>query len=252
MISLKNINFISGNAHILKDITFDIPNAAVTAIMGASGSGKTTLLRIITGLIEPTDGEVWVNGENLMRLSQEERQKIRHKMAIVFQHGALFDSLTAWENIAFPICERRSAPMAEARREAEELLDMFDLHGAADLPISRCSGGMQMRIAIARAFAYHPEIILYDEPTSGLDPIARDLICDLIQRQQFLHDMTSVLVTHQLSTAFSVSNHFIVLRDGEVIFGGDADKLMASDDPHIQRFIRPASRSYRRVSVGKL
>lgn len=249
MISLKNINFFSGNAHILKNITFDIPGAAVTAIMGASGSGKTTLLRIITGLIEPTDGEVWVNGQNLIMLSEEEQQEIRSKMAIVFQHGALFDSLTAWENIALPICERNSMPVSEARKEAEKLLEMFDLHGAADLPIDRCSGGMQMRIAIARAFAYYPEIILYDEPTSGLDPIARDLICDLIQRQQFLHHMTSVLVTHQLSIAFSVSNHFIVVREGEVIFGGNADELMASKNQHIQRFIRPASRSYRQVDL---
>ena len=106
-------------------------NAALTAIMGSSGSGKTTLLRIITGSIEPTDGQVWVNGVNLMRLSQEERQKIRNKMAIVFQHGALFDSLTAWENIAFPICDCSSVSMDEARREAENLLDMFDQGGSS-------------------------------------------------------------------------------------------------------------------------
>ena len=249
MISLKNINVFSDNTHILKDITFEIPDASVTAIIGASGSGKTTLLRAIIGLIQPTNGELSVNGQNLMHLAEKERQEVRKKMAIVFQHGALFDSLTAWENVAFPICERRSITVSDARKEAERLLDLFDLQGAADLPISRCSGGMQMRIAIARAFAYNPEIILYDEPTSGLDPIARDLICDLIQRQQFLHHMTSILVTHQLSTAFSVSNFFVVLHNGEVIFRGDADELMTSANPQIQRFIRPASRSYRQANL---
>ena len=136
MISLKNINVCSGNTHILKNITFEIPDASVTAIIGESGSGKTTLLRVIIGLIQPTNGEISVNGNNLMRLDEKERQEVRKQMAIVFQHGALFDSLTAWENVALPICERRSITVSDARKEAEKLLDMFDLQGAADLPLS--------------------------------------------------------------------------------------------------------------------
>ena len=249
MISLKNINFFSNDAHILKNITFDIPTAKVTAIIGTSGSGKTTLLRIIAGLYEPTSGEIWINGQNLTALPKTEQQQIRSKMAIVFQHGALFDSLTAWENVAFPLYERGAMPLSKVREEAEKLLGMVDLHGAADLPIDRCSGGMQMRIAIARALAYFPDIILYDEPTSGLDPIARGLICNLIQKQQVQQRITSVLVTHQLSMVFQISNHFIFLYEGEIIFEGSANELMEAKDPYIQRFIQPPSRSYRTADL---
>ncbi len=245
MISLKNINVFYENAHILKNITLDISKGEVTSIIGPSGSGKTTLLRILIGLSEPTSGEIWMQGKNLVKLSQADRQHIRRKMAIVFQQGALFDSLTVWENVAFPLYERTRMPLSELRREAEKLLEMVNLQEAADLTIDRCSGGMQMRVAIARAFACYPEIILYDEPTSGLDPIARDLMCDLIQKLQFQQHVTSVLVTHQLSTAFCTSNRFIVLHEGEVIFEGNADALMASKDPYIQRFIQPPSRVYR-------
>ena len=245
MISLKNINFFSNDAHILKDITFDIPTAKVTAIIGTSGSGKTTLLRIIAGLNEPASGEIWINRQNLTRLPKAKQQQIRSKMAIVFQHGALFDSLTAWENVAFPLYEHGVMPLSKVREEAEKLLEMVDLHGAAELPIDRCSGGMQMRIAIARALASYPEIILYDEPSSGLDPIARGLICNLIQKQQIQQRMTSVVVTHQLSTAFQISNHFVFLYEGTVIFEGSANELMEAKDPYIQRFIQPPSRSYR-------
>lgn len=249
MISLKNINFFSNNAHILKNITFDIPTAKITAIIGTSGSGKTTLLRVIAGLYEPTSGEIWINGQNLTALPKVKQQHVRSKMAIVFQHGALFDSLTAWENVAFPIYERGAKPLSKVREEAEKLLEMVDLHGVADLPIDRCSGGMQMRIAIARALASYPEIILYDEPSSGLDPIARSLICNLIQKQQVQQRMTSVLVTHQLSTAFQISNHFVFLYEGEIIFEGTADELIDTKDPYIQRFIQPPSRSYRTTNL---
>lgn len=250
MISLKNINFFSNNVHILKNITFDIPTAKVTAVIGTSGSGKTTLLRIIAGLNEPTSGEIWINGQNLTTLPQTAQQQIRHKMAIVFQHGALFDSLTAWENVAFPLYERSGMSLSKVRDEAEKLLEMVDLQGVAELPIDRCSGGMQMRIAIARALAYFPDIILYDEPTSGLDPIARGLICNLIQKQQVQQRMTSVLVTHQISMALQISNHFIFIYEGEIIFEGDADELMGAKNPYIQRFIQPPSRAYRTIDLG--
>jgi phospholipid/cholesterol/gamma-HCH transport system ATP-binding protein len=249
MISLRKVNFYYRDVQILKDISFDVPSAHVTAIIGTSGSGKTTLIRLLCGLNQPTSGEIWIDEQNIVALPPSAQQKIRRRMAVVFQNGALFDSLTAWENVALPLCERNGLPLAEARKEAEKFLKMVDLSDAADLPIDRCSGGMQMRIAIARAFASSPEIMLYDEPTSGLDPVARDLICDLIQRRQALQKVTSVLVTHQLSTAFQVSNHFIFLYNGEVIFEGNAEELMASKDAYIQRFIRPPSRVYREVDL---
>ena len=251
MISLRDVNFYYRDAHILKDVSFDIPTAKVTAIIGTSGSGKTTLLRLLAGLEQPTSGEIWINGRNLLEAPPETQQEIRSKMAIVFQHGALFDSLPAWENVAFPLYERSEMSLAEARKEAEKSLRMIDLPNATDLSIDRCSGGMQMRIAIARAFACFPEIMLYDEPTSGLDPIARSLICDLIQRQQVLQKVTSVLVTHQLSTTFRVANHFVFLYNGEVHFEGDADALMASEDAYIQRFIQPPSRVYREIDMER-
>jgi phospholipid/cholesterol/gamma-HCH transport system ATP-binding protein len=244
MILLKNINFFYGDTHILKNITFDIPAGEVTTVLGPSGSGKTTLLRVLLGLNEPASGEIWMQGQNLGVLSKTARRRMQNKMAIVFQNGALFDSLTVWENVAFPLYERSSMPLPAIQQEAEKLLEMVGLQGAADLAIAQCSGGMQMRVSIARAFASHPEIILYDEPTSGLDPIARNLICDCIQKQQFQQDVTSVLVTHQLSTAFRVSKRFICLYDGEILFDGNADELIASKDPYIQRFIQPSTRVY--------
>ena len=249
MILLKNINFFYGDTQILKNITFDIPAGEVTTILGPSGSGKTTLLRILTGLLKPASGEIWMCGKSLMTLPKLEQQHLRNKMAIVFQNGALFDSLTVWENIAFPLYERFSMPLLVIRQEVDKFLELFGLQNAADLAINQCSGGMQMRVAIARAFACHPEIILYDEPTSGLDPIARDRICDCIQKQQFQHNVTSVLVTHQLSTAFRVSKRFICLYDGEILFDGTANELTASKNPYVQRFIQPSKRVYRSLDT---
>ena len=188
-------------------------------------------------------------GKSLMTLPKIEQQHLRNKMAIVFQNGALFDSLTVWENIAFPLYERFSMPLLVIRQEVDKFLELFGLQNAADLAINQCSGGMQMRVAIARAFACHPEIILYDEPTSGLDPIARDRICDCIQKQQFQHNVTSVLVTHQLSTAFRVSKRFICLYDGEILFDGTAEELTASKNPYVQRFIQPSKRVYRSLDT---
>ncbi|MCH8294032.1 ATP-binding cassette domain-containing protein [Candidatus Poribacteria bacterium] len=245
MISLRNVNFGYDDTLILKNITLDIPDGEVTAILGESGSGKTTLLRLLVGLASPTSGEIYINNRNLMTCSEEVQRQIHDKMSIVFQDGALFDSLTVWENVAFPLYERTGLSFSELRREAEKLLEMVNLREAADLTIDRCSGGMRMRVAIARAFAYYPEIIFYDEPTTALDPIARDRICDLIQKVQFERSVTSVLVTHQLSTAFRVSNRFIFLHKGEVIFEGDVDELMTSKNTYIQRFIKPPSRTYR-------
>ena len=245
MIILKNIDFFYGDTQILKNITFDIPAGEVTTILGPSGSGKTTLLRILTGLLQPAGGEIWMREKSMMTLSKTEQEHMRNNMAIVFQNGALFDSLTVWENVAFPLHERFSMPLAIIRQEVDKLLDLVGLQNAAELTINQCSGGMQMRVAIARAFACHPEIILYDEPTSGLDPIARDRICDCIQKQQFQHNVTSVLVTHQLATAFRVSKRFICLYAGEILFDGTADELTASKNPYVQRFIQPSKRVYR-------
>ena len=239
MIQLKNINLsYDRDKNVLRNVNLEIPDGSTTVIMGESGSGKTSLLKIMIGLLKPDTGEVIVDGTDITRVRRKTLSKLRRKMAMVFQNGALFDSLKVWENLGLPLREQQRTGVQRIRHEADKLLRRLGLDGTADMMPAELSGGMRMRVAIARALISKPRILLYDEPTSGLDPLTSDTICDIILDLEQRERVTSVLVTHQLMTALRVGTRFVLLRNGEVSFEGTAEALLASEDPHVQEFVR--------------
>ncbi len=239
MIQLKNVNLsYSKHEPVLKNIDLNIPEGKTTVIMGESGSGKTSLLKLIIGLLKPDTGQIMIASKDITRAKGRTLAKIRHSMAMVFQNGALFDSLKVWENLGLPLREQQRASIRRIRKEAEKLLERLGLEGTSEMMPSELSGGMRMRVAIARALISKPRILLYDEPTSGLDPVMSDNICEIILDLEQRENVTSVLVTHQLMTALRVGTHFVMLHDGEIIFQDSAERLLESDDPHVQEFVR--------------
>ncbi len=246
---------------VLEDVSFTLLNGHTKIILGASGSGKSTALKIITGLLHADRGVVWVNGERVDQLSEHEMMAVRADLGMIFQEGALFDSLTVRENVGYKLYEETDTPLEEVDRRVEEVLGFIGLSEHIDKMPSELSGGQRRRVAIARAMAFKPRILLYDEATTGLDPITATTVDDEIIKLRDLEGVSSILVTHQLRDAFYVATHmaardpdgrvsimpatpekekqaeFIMLRDGFIVFEGDADALRRSDDPYIQTFL---------------
>ena len=246
---------------ILRNISFTLISGHTKIILGASGSGKSTTLKIITGLLRADSGVVWVNGQRVDQLSEKEMMSVRADLGMIFQEGALFDSLTVRENVGYKLYEESDMPLEEAHRRVEEVLGWVGLSEYIDRMPSELSGGQRRRVAIARAMAFKPRILLYDEATTGLDPITATTVDEEIMKLRDLEHVSSIVVTHQLRDAFYVATHmavrkddgtvdivratpekereaeFIMIRDGLIIFEGDADALRASTDPYIQTFL---------------
>jgi phospholipid/cholesterol/gamma-HCH transport system ATP-binding protein len=246
---------------VLKNISFTLISGHTKIILGASGSGKSTTLKIITGLLRADSGVVWVNGQRVDQLSEHEMMTVRSDLGMIFQEGALFDSLTVRENVGYKLYEESDMPLEEAHRRVEEVLGWVGLSEYIDRMPSELSGGQRRRVAIARAMAFKPRILLYDEATTGLDPITATTVDEEIMKLRDLEHVSSIVVTHQLRDAFYVATHmairgadgqveivratpekereaeFIMIRDGMIIFEGDADALRASTDPYIQTFL---------------
>jgi phospholipid/cholesterol/gamma-HCH transport system ATP-binding protein len=246
---------------ILKDISFTVITGHTKIILGASGSGKSTILKLILGLLRPDAGVIWVNGERVDQLTELELMKVRADLGMVFQEGALFDSLTVAENVGYKLYEETSMPHADVRRRVEEVLGFIGLAEFAERMPSELSGGQRRRVAIARAMAAKPRILLYDEPTTGLDPITATTVDEEIIKLRDLENVSSILVTHQLRDAFFVATHeavlrddglltiapadedkaeqaeFIMLRDGGIAFEGHAAELRGSSDPYLKTFL---------------
>ncbi len=246
---------------VLKDVSFTLLNGHTKIILGASGSGKSTALKIITGLLRADAGVVWVNGERVDQLSEQEMMAVRADLGMIFQEGALFDSLTVRENVGYKLYEETEMPIEQVDRRVNEVLGFVGLGEHIDKMPSELSGGQRRRVAIARAMAFKPRILLYDEATTGLDPITATTVDDEIIKLRDLEGVSSIVVTHQLRDAFYVATHmadrdgsghvrivpasrekekqaeFIMLRDGLIVFEGDADTLRQSEDPYIQTFL---------------
>jgi phospholipid/cholesterol/gamma-HCH transport system ATP-binding protein len=246
---------------VLKDVSFKVVKGRTTIILGASGSGKSTALKIIVGLLRADGGEVTVNGKRVDRLHEAELMEVRDDLGMIFQEGALFDSLTVRENVGYKLYEETNKPLEDVDRRVEEVLGFIGLAEHIDKMPSELSGGQRRRVAIARAMAFKPSIMLYDEATTGLDPITATTVDDEMIKLRDLEHTTSIIVTHQLRDAFYVATHmaareggenvaivqatpekereteFIMLRDGVVIFCGDAVALRKSTDPYIQDFL---------------
>jgi phospholipid/cholesterol/gamma-HCH transport system ATP-binding protein len=229
-------------------------------ILGASGAGKSLTLKIIIGLLKADGGAVWVNGERVDELDEEQMMAVRADVGMVFQEGALFDSLTVRENVGYRLIEETDQPLDRINQRVAEVLGLIGLGEFIDRMPSELSGGQRRRVAIARALASKPRILLYDEPTTGLDPITATTVDDEIIKLRDLENVSSILVTHQMRDAFYIANHaavrengairivradaqkerlteFLMLRDGLLCFEGDADELRKSEDPYLKQFL---------------
>jgi len=246
---------------VLKDTSFTLVKGHMKIILGASGSGKSTALKIIVGLLTADAGVVWVNGQRVDELDERELMNVRSDLGMIFQEGALFDSLTVRENVGYKLYEETDLPLEDIDQRVEEVLGFIGLAEHIDKMPSELSGGQRRRVAIARAMAFKPSIMLYDEATTGLDPITATTVDDEMIKLRDLEEVSSIIVTHQLRDAFYVAEHmaqrnedgtvsivpatpkkerqaeFIMLRDGLIIFEGDADSLRASQDPYIRAFL---------------
>jgi phospholipid/cholesterol/gamma-HCH transport system ATP-binding protein len=245
---------------VLRDISFSLLPGHTKIILGASGSGKSTILKLILGLLKPDSGEIRVHGSRVDRMPEAEMMNVRANLGMVFQEGALFDSLTVAENVGYKLYEESDMPLDEVRRRVEEVLGFVRLSEHIDKMPSELSGGQRRRVAIARAMAYKPPTLLYDEATTGLDPITATTIDEEIVKLRDVENVSSIVVTHQLRDAFFVATHeavrrgaridiapadaeksdeaeFIMLKEGVIAFEGNAAELRSSKDPYIQTFL---------------
>jgi phospholipid/cholesterol/gamma-HCH transport system ATP-binding protein len=246
---------------ILKDVSFTLRSGHTKIILGASGAGKSISLKILLGLLRADAGAVWVNGQRIDQLAEHEMMAVRSDVGMVFQEGALFDSLTVRENVGYRLYEETKMPLEEVDRRVQEVLGWVGLSEFTDRMPSELSGGQRRRVAIARAMTSKPKILLYDEATTGLDPITATTVDDEIIKLRDLEEVSSIVVTHQLRDAFYVATNaairekngdvrivtadrqkeqeteFLMLRDGLIVFEGDAKALRSSDDEYLKKFL---------------
>jgi phospholipid/cholesterol/gamma-HCH transport system ATP-binding protein len=239
MIRFDSIWFSYNTKQVLKDISFSMHAHEKVAILGESGEGKTTILKLILGLIRPDSGHIIIDGEDIANKTEDEFSQVRRKFSIVFQEGALFDSLNVKENVAFCLREYTRMSEDEIDKQVKELLRIVGLEEALELMPEELSGGMHRRVAIARSLAAcsEPKMFLYDEPTSGLDPINADNICK-IMLELSRNVRGFVIVTHKVFDAVKVADRFIFLKGGMIIFDGEREKLLHAPVPEIQTFIQ--------------
>jgi phospholipid/cholesterol/gamma-HCH transport system ATP-binding protein len=261
-IELRNVSLGFDEKPVLSDVSFRLGTAETLILLGVTGAGKSVLLKLLLGLLKPDSGQVRVEGQELTTLTETELQAIRKRMGIVFQEGALFDSLSVFENVAYRLREEGRTDEEEIARRVREVLHFVDMEGAIEKMPSELSGGMRRRVAIARAIVSEPAIMLYDSPTAGLDPVTSHTIIVLIAKLRDVQRVSSVVVTHRLQDAFALANfvfspavqnlvsvgaatpsvsptatRFLILRDGLVYFEGTEHELVRNQDPYLRKFL---------------
>ena len=234
------VQTISGQ-EILRGFSLKVYEGETLVLLGRSGGGKSVFLRHLIGLMQPVSGTVTVDNQNVSALRERELAPIRRSMGILFQNGALFDSMTVADNVAFPLRERGETNESLIADKINSALQMVDLHGHQHKMPVNLSGGMRKRVALARALINEPRCMLYDEPTAGLDPIVADSIDMLIRRLQRKLGVTSIVVTHDMKSAFAIADHVALLHEGRCYFYGTCDQLRASTDPVIRDFVEGRS-----------
>ncbi|HEY3298877.1 MAG TPA: ABC transporter ATP-binding protein [Armatimonadota bacterium] len=237
MITLSKLNYSIGRKQILRDVNLNIQAGETVSIMGVSGSGKTTLLRLMSGLARPASGQIIIDKTDIAKLTENELNRIRHRFGVVFQYGALFDSLSVYDNISFALQRHTRLSKQEISQIVAEKLSMVGMAGTENLMPSELSGGMQKRVGMARAIAMSPDVLYYDEPTSGLDPIMTTVIDELVNGMRDSLGVTSVVVSHDLKSIFRISDRVAMLHDGTIIAYGTPDEIRGSSDPRVQQFI---------------
>lgn len=243
LLEIHNLKKTLNRNSILNGINLKVSKAERVVIIGRSGGGKSVLLRHIMGLMQPDEGQVIYQGVDLTTLSEEELNPYRRKMAMLFQNGALFDSMSVEENLAFPLLEEGSLSEKEIQLKIEDALEMVDLPGQKKKMPAELSGGMKKRVALARAVITRPELMLYDEPTTGLDPIVADSINRLILRLAKKLDMACIVVTHDMVSAYLIADRICYLKDGTIYFEGTPQQVQNSEDPVVKKFVNGISES---------
>lgn len=241
IVQMCNVHKSFGQQDVLRGIDLSLERGKTTVIIGESGTGKSVLLKVMTGLLAPDRGEVYFHNERVDQKSEKEFNQIRQHFGFLFQMGALFDSMTAYENIAFPLTEHTGYADERISRIVTEKLRLVGLDGVQSKRPAELSGGQRKRVALARAIAMEPEIVLYDEPTTGLDPIRADTINDLIIKLQHEINVTSVVVTHDMTSAFKVGDRIIMLHEGQFIADGRPEDFRHAQDPRVRQFVRGES-----------
>jgi phospholipid/cholesterol/gamma-HCH transport system ATP-binding protein len=259
-IRFDNVTLAFDDKVVLDEISFRLPHGETKAIFGVAGSGKSTLLKLALGLMKPDSGHIYVLGQDVTEMTENELFDLRRQVGMVFQESALFDSRTVRENVAFRLIEEGSVSDEEIERRVRQALSFVELERTVDMFPAELSGGMRRRVAIARAIVTRPEILLYDSPTGGLDPVTSTTIVELIVKQRDVYKTSSLMVTHRLQDAFIMATHsfdrnankmvplpkgvhcevpmaFLILRDGKVIFDGDVDELAKTKDEYIREYI---------------
>ena len=254
LVELRRLTFGYGERIILDDISLSVPRGKVTALLGASGGGKTTILRLIGGQIRAQTGQLLFDGQDVTPMNQAQIYAARRRMGMLFQFGALFADLSVFENVAFPLREHTDLPEALVRDIVLMKLNAVGLRGARDLMPSEVSGGMARRIALARAIALDPELVMYDEPFSGLDPISLGTAANLIRHLNDSLGLTSLFVSHELEQTFAIADHVIILANGKVAAEGTPDAVRRSTDPLVYQYVHalpdgPVRFDYPGVSV---
>ena len=239
VVAVENLQKSFGSQKVLNGINLSVSRGETLAVLGRSGTGKSVLLRMIIGLEHPDSGSVRIDGQDIAELALDRMGEIRRKMGFLFQHAALYDSLTISENVAFPLAHHRREMSKTARADrAKELLDEVGLKGGFEKMPSDISGGMQKRVGLARALALEPEILLLDEPTAGLDPISSGQINELILKLQREHQMASIVVTHDLHSARTIADRLTILNEGNVVIEGTFEDLQQSDIQFVKDFLQ--------------
>ena len=236
-VELRNVTFGYGDRAVLDGLSLTIPRGKVTALMGASGGGKTTVLRLIGGQQRAQAGQVLVGGQDVGAMDERQLYAARRRMGMLFQFGALFTDLSVFDNVAFPLREHTNLPEALIRDIVLMKLDAVGLRGARDLMPAQVSGGMARRVALARAIALDPELVMYDEPFAGLDPISMNTSARLIRQLNDALGITSIVVSHDVAETFSIADQVVILADGKVAVRGTPAEVRASADPLIRQFI---------------
>lgn len=242
MITLRNVHKSFGEKQVFRGVDLEVEAGETHVIIGRSGEGKSVLLKIISGLMNADSGELWVDGQKLDSTNRQSLEFVRERLTMVFQMGALFDSLTVRENVGFYPDSKKKMNKRQIDELCEKLLDEVNLPNTGHLLPAELSGGMRKRVGLARALAVRPKIILYDEPTTGLDPVTTEVIGDLMMRTNRRHNMTAVVVTHDMKSAYKIADRISMLYEGQIIYTGTPDRIRNCEQPVVCQFVNGSAR----------
>ncbi len=237
LIRVRGLHQYFGENHVLRGIDLDVHRGETLCLLGTSGGGKTVLTKHMLGLMSPAEGSIQIDGVEIAHMNERKLGPVRKKLGVMFQNGALFDSMNVAQNIAFPLIEAGIQDSDELNRQISKVLEIVRLPGQEDTMPSSLSGGMKKRVALARAIVDHPACICYDEPHAGLDPITSDSIDKLIKCLQKEHGITNIVITHELRSVFRIADRIVFMKDGRIHWQGTPAEIKTSEDPDIQAFI---------------